>query len=485
MPRLPTHYICAALTLALSASICAQESLPTVTIDGKQYLLKEDAELPKWLQIEVVVFRHNSQPAELSQSRTSSYPTPLIELVDTQQLAAEQAQLAEQRGIALIGEELKRNPHNLWQAALVTDLTTLYDPYFDPEELSELSLEQGDNLPTEPLESDSEVALDKGPVGVDLSPLQIEPGFEQLTRQQLTLRDSARAIERQQRYTLLSHFAWRQSAEQSSSWIAVQGGDPLLGRYPLEGAIRLVKSRFHHIETKLWWAQIKLLGAEQEQMQPPLEALLKSPLTLPALPEQLSYRTDFSADAQPDEPSWSLPVAITAENSELNWHHPLFENERWVLSMAPFSLQYRLFINEPISAPLALSNAYNRLSAAITFSDMERLGGAKTNSERPSELTDIADADVQPQQSNIELADSGSLAEAVSAGTLEMDQEQPEPKLELSELWSIVERRRVDAGNDYYIDHPVVGIVVRISEVEPTYTAPAAVELPEPFNPEK
>lgn len=457
-----------------------------MTIDGEQYLLQEKAQLPEWLQIEVVVFRHNSQPAELSKTLTSSYPTPLIELVDTQQLAAEQALLAEQRGIALLGKELKRNPHNLWQAALVTDLTTLYDPYFDPEDLS---LEQDDNLSTEPLESDGETALETGPVGVDLSLLQIEPGFEQLTRQQLTLRDSARAIDREQRYTLLSHFGWRQSADQSSPWITVQGGTPLLGRHPLEGAIRLVKSRFHHIETNLWWAQFELLEDEQESALPSLDALLKPQPALPPLPELLSYRTDLSADEQPEKRRWSLTAAMTAENSELNWHHPLLQSERWVLSMAPFSLQYRLFSNEQTVTPLALSNAYNRFDAATTVSQTDWLGSYESESaearEEARDVTDIAQADTQPLQSNLALADSSSLAEIASADALEAGKEQAEPKLQLDELWSIVERRRVDAGNDYYIDHPVVGIVVRISEVEPTYTAPAAVELPEPFYPQE
>lgn len=472
MPRLfdaPCAALVAAALLGLPVAV-AQPDPATIVINERSYPLHPEQSTPPWLQIEVVILRHTGAVDErASRPVNLSYPEPLLVLTDPEQIAAERAAAAQQRGLELLGERLTTQPHNRWQAALITDLTTLYDPFFDPEQ-------QPSAVADQPTAAPAVVPLDEPPQPprIDFSQLQIEPAFWQLRQSQLTLRDSARAIARDDSYELLSHFGWRQPSDESSAWIAVRGGDKVLDRHPLEGALRLVKSRFHHLETALWWAQLELEQHDATQAEPAiaigaeLDALLTPPLALPLLPEQLSAPSS-DAEADSEQPRWSLGRALLTAPSNMAWTPPLTPLQRWTLNQSPFKLTTRILTAPYRDQPLAVANGYRDLLAALQDQPpATALAATADQTELPASPAEPAAPPTQEVNSLLE-----------SEQSVEVASQQPlPPRLLVEQLWTVQERRRVEAGNDYYIDHPVLGIIVRVSEVAPHYTTLPGVELP-------
>lgn len=488
-------------TLALLAGAGASAQQPsTVIVDGTAYPLASGEQLPEWLQVEIVLFRHTAAVDERPRrDRQLSYPAPLVELADPTALAEQRAALAAERGVAVLGKQLPARRHNRWQQALIDDLNTLYNPYYTApsEPAAEPTPAVDDNSAEQSEGSDS--------AAVSLADLQIEPSYWQLRPAQLTLRDSARAIGRRDDYQLLSHFGWRQPAEQSSPWLAVAGGQPLLGRHPLEGAIRLVKSRFNHIEAKLWWAQLDLTEAveplpgepgEAAIAQPPaavLAELGKPPLALPPLPESLAHRLTATREPAP-LPTWSIVDQLLQPNAGLRWATSASITADWIVAAEPFRLTARIVADRPgdgdssnnqaIATPLALDHAYRRLTAAT-----RPIAPAPTPSQaidvisvelpdwpRAPAATTTAGTNTDSEFSTATTAPNQRLLAAPASAR----QERPvvAQELQVAELWSITQRRRVDAGSDYYLDHPVVSMIVRVTRVDPEFTSQAGAALP-------
>lgn len=484
--------------LALIASTGAAAQPPSeVSVGGSAYPLASGEQLPEWLQVEVVIFRHTTAVDERPRPDPSlAYPMPLIELADPVALAAAAAARAEQRGIALLGEQLPATGHDRWQQALIDDLTTLYNPFYT-EPLAPPAADTTaapDQL--EGLDEQQELEEREKP-SVSLAALQIEPSYWQLTPEQLTLRDSARAIARRDSYQLLSHFGWRQPAAESSPWLAVAGGQPTLGRHPLEGAIRLVKSRFNHIETKLWWAQLGIENPTEQPLAAMLAELGSTPLSIPALPELLIYRLNAEDNQTAALPAWSITEQLLNPHIELGWPIDNPPLTRWTLAMAPFRLSARITARPPLPAPLALDNAEQRLAAATAAPELmssasyelpqwqgqgQGQGQEQKQGEGQGQLEAIATLDTAKDKQNWftpqELIGSESEQAPSEPMVEKMLSVEPEPQLRVAQLWSISQRRRVDAGSDYYLDHPVVSLIVRVTEVAPEFTAKPGVELP-------
>ena len=490
--------LCAALALPANS-----DELPSITVNGDRYPLVEDQQLPDWLQVEVVVFRHTAVIEERARpTAILGYPSPLLELTDPAALAAEAAEQAEQRGIVLLGEQLNTSPHSPWQAALIIDLTTLYDPFFVPE---------APHTQPQPELSSALVEDTLQQPAINIESLTIEPAWQLLDSSELTLRDSARAIGRRSSYELLNHFGWRQPSTESSPWIVVQGGNPMLGRHPLEGAIRLLKSRFHHIETQLWWAELTLQQPDSvEQAAPALDlsTRLQPSLTLPPLPDLLTYRAAVqSHDSGSTEASpWTVYEALQTNNPTLSWQPSLTPTEQWSLNLAPFSLALRVLLDNYRDQPPALKLAYQRAVSApqVATPSTEPMSESMPESQLVSKQSGFE----QPLNDNAAVSQSDSVefsgalfvksdvsatppaqlsgAEEEKSNNVESRQlsETSAPSLRLEQLWTMSERRRVDAGSDYYFDHPAVGLIVRVTEVEPRYTAKPGVELPPPLTAE-
>jgi len=83
---------------------------------------------------------------------------------------------------------------------------------------------------------------------------EYEPTFVKLPRDVRNLNESARALDRQTRYNVLFHEAWRFSADEQEQdpWVIIKAGKQYLDRFEIEGSLRFYKSRFLHFQSDLW-----------------------------------------------------------------------------------------------------------------------------------------------------------------------------------------------------------------------------------------
>lgn len=81
-----------------------------------------------------------------------------------------------------------------------------------------------------------------------------EQPFTRLAQTEFKLGPDDYALNRAAGYRVLAHMAWRQPGlgQQQSPWIIVSGGHPNGNRHELEGSIRLVLTRYLHIQADLW-----------------------------------------------------------------------------------------------------------------------------------------------------------------------------------------------------------------------------------------
>ncbi len=99
----------------------------------------------------------------------------------------------------------------------------------------------------------------------DETPAQELP-FIQLDNSLHQLTPDARALDRRDSYRVLYHQAWRQpgTSRRQTPWVLVRGGERYGDHFELEGSVRLLKSRYLHIETRLWLTRFGNNVSEQE-----------------------------------------------------------------------------------------------------------------------------------------------------------------------------------------------------------------------------
>ena len=111
---------------------------------------------------------------------------------------------------------------------------------------------------------DGDIVLQDERLQQELNPADTERPFVLLPEKQRSLNDSAAAIQRRADFELLFHEAWRQpvaNAEQAAS-IIIAAGQQFDEHHELEGSIKLSLSRYLHITTHLWLSEFERLTPE-------------------------------------------------------------------------------------------------------------------------------------------------------------------------------------------------------------------------------
>jgi hypothetical protein len=101
---------------------------------------------------------------------------------------------------------------------------------------------------------DSDVDEDQAQTAAQIYVAEYESTFVKLPRDLRNLNESARALDRQSRYNVLFHEAWRFSADEleQDPWVIIKAGKQYLDRFEIEGSLRFYKSRFLHFQSDLW-----------------------------------------------------------------------------------------------------------------------------------------------------------------------------------------------------------------------------------------
>lgn len=108
--------------------------------------------------------------------------------------------------------------------------------------------------------------------------------FPVIHKDQRQLGPEAYTLNRDHKYRVLYHQAWQQPGRgpASSPWIKVLGGNKIDQHYELEGSLRVYKTRFLHVETRLWNVVRDLDTADNPDTEPgqPSEQEHSNPATI-------------------------------------------------------------------------------------------------------------------------------------------------------------------------------------------------------------
>lgn len=308
---------------------------------------------PLWYQVEVLIFEQNANYGGEQAPRDVqlSFPENWRYLIDPNAPSEEQQ-------LDALTEALSQEINNL-ESGLAPDLLT-------------------DNV------TDHSGAASEP----ETPQLQLEAPYILLGKQDRILNESAAAINRREKYRVLFHQAWRQPAlGEEDSWIVIKGGDSFSDRQQLEGSLRLIKTRFLHMEADLWLS-----------------------------------RFDRSRSA-------SEPKATDNTISFINVDETAQTDRQ----------QLRVILPPYPSAPEPTLEA-----------------GVMLTAEEPSATDDLANGDL-------------SNGDWVRFDEVEIESELAvEPaSYPIEELWPVSQSRRVETDKEYYLDHPRLGILLRISDYEP------------------
>jgi len=314
--------------LALSSSLSvAQES-------GEQ---TEDA--APWYQVEVVIFTQQGYAGEEQPPRSYNldFPDNSLDLLEPGQVSHNNYPVA---GNGLISNL----PSNVASATAdrIIPLATVADPAlgfaeleldiseeqtedelleqktpFDDYDLAQINAQDAaflaNNLAGNLADNQSETAE-------ETYVPQYEPSFVKLPRDVRNLNESSRALDRQGRYNVVFHEAWRFSADklEQDPWVIIKAGKQYLDRFEIEGSLRFYKSRFLHFQSDLW-----LLEFDQQSDSANMIELPEFPVR-----EQPSLSDSYViADIQFDEeriedffinlPDNDFPETLPMDNSAL------------------------------------------------------------------------------------------------------------------------------------------------------------------------
>jgi len=184
-------------------------------------------------------------------------------------------------------------------------------------------------LPTTPAVMTADPAAQQAPV---VSVALPEP-FVQLPGAERMLGETAARIANSRNYRLLSHLAWRQPmpARNAPDSLLVTGGVQAGDHWELEGSVSLSRTRFVHLETRLWlndFADTAMTGAEATLELPPVPVAppAETGFAIPvdSVPESFAAADPSPADSETPQqgleatlPTRVLRSVLLAENRRL------------------------------------------------------------------------------------------------------------------------------------------------------------------------
>lgn len=233
-------------------------------------------------------------------------------------------------------------------------------------------------------------------------------------------------------YELLWHQAWQQpmTNEADAPWIQIAAGDNFFDRYELEGGLRIHLSRFLHVTGNFWLTDFGLSSGLQDSY-----SLADLPEWSEALPACSFLRY---------QPAYQDPEALPPEPEEIDllermpgWWRPPYE-----CLLPREELGYGGLIIDPVApeAPAA------QVETTYLDPELQSLVSQRTDLPLPE----------RAQPVNLPLPQSQA----------DLNSDQP-----VRRIVEVNMDRRLRSGEIHYIDHPLMGMIVRllpIPEPEPT-----------------
>ena len=400
----------------------------------------------RWYRVDVVVFsqadfpaqRENIQNEQLPREVDLNWPDNLIEL---NSLEREQALLDE---LAASDANETTSNSSLPRSQFSTAVST------EPASNAEENTLHGE---MEPLPFRSEYG----------TPFP----FYQLAEDERGLQREASTLDRRiGTYQVLWHQSWMQPTRDSDEapWIAVKGGEQYDDRYALEGAVQIYRSRFLHIEVDLWLSEF---GLASNVNQPTI--------FLPNFPE-----TDMPCDWLKD--NWGEPQAPRESDRDYygcalpppapeELEPTLTELLNAVVETAPAPDLYQTensFSQFPVaeSPELSITDVTSTMEAEQLSEDSDE---AQLNAIGAQEQT-IPD----PLENTSQDFDPNSPAE-LDHETFPEPVERP-PTVAPTSAVHFHDERRMTNENIHYLDHPRMGVLVRVLPVQVDEPDPAPEE---------
>ena len=255
------------------------------------------------------------------------------------------------------------------------------------------------------------------------------PALRPLPTDRRRLNNDAYALRVTSGYEVLWHQAWLQPLldESRSPWIQIQAGDEYEGQFPLQGAVQIYLERFLHLKTDLWLSEFSPRAAitnTQEEGLPPDFELPTTPLA----PAACAFYAG----------SW--PTSVVMESPGLE---PGTVLEDWWFP--PFDCTNQS-IEVPAGMPIAKAlDPYVHIALpSISFQTLSSLNAGMDAKQRvyPVFVDNSLRPEVTPQ--------SGSSS-----------------SWQVSQIIPLRQSRRMRSGELHYLDHPRLGVLARITPVEP------------------
>ena len=257
-------------------------------------------------------------------------------------------------------------------------------------------------------------------------------------------------------YELLWHQAWQQPLieEEEAPWILIQGGDEVDGHFELEGALRMHLSRFLHVTADLWLTDFNFPAGDPVfyLSQLPETPEIYSPCShfrFQQAEVHINPNADILAEPPTYESWWLPPYGCELARHELLEGKPLY---------APLS---------PLAAPEVQEVSYFTVPREYSFLDMmEAVESTQTTTDLSLPSTDNAAAIDENGQTNLQIPMPRVRIGQPEAPYLPM----PEISLStedraVSEIVHIEMNRRMRSEEFHFIDHPKMGMLIRVIEV--------------------
>jgi len=244
------------ILLALALPWC----LPTLS---QAQLPDESKAEERWYQVELLVFSRRDTstkpPTEQWRSDISlDYPNNWVRLQTPEQYEAELLRIAEKRQQALDMDryfDFTDEPHNEAVDEEIVDSETI----LAKENIDSNSEAVSPNIEAlSPDFSDLEHDPEQDSITEELVSTELRP-YLFLAQAEHTLQEQADSLQKDKRFNVLFHQAWRQAPKALSETPAliISGGHQYGEHSELEGSIKLSIARYLHLNTNLWLSEFE------------------------------------------------------------------------------------------------------------------------------------------------------------------------------------------------------------------------------------
>lgn len=301
---------------------------------------------------------------------------------------------------------------------------------------------------------------------------QVTPALRKLPINSRTMNGDAYAFRVTDGYRLLWHQAWTQPLvdEPDAPWLVIEGGDQIEGHFELEGSLRIHLSRFLHMTANLWLTDFSYPALSRDE--PSAEG------------EPSADREPLDSDKQGQKPTFYLsqlpekpelynacsylrfqPETAVEDAVDRSEQQPVFESW-WTAPYECDSPRSNLDRGKPLYAPML----------PVIPLETQQISYFKESSEDAVELEFP-----MPQFSIVDMRESDPNMPGLGQGQAPESEQIFEPaQIEdrpVAQITKINMNRRLRSEEYHFVDHPKLGMLIRILEVEaPAVEIEAATE---------